>query len=146
MFILVWAINPFRYWKKQLTIAKDARRVDSLCSRIYLSYRLLDGTSRFQELHEIVKEAKTKLETEVGPLSGVSARMARGIVSRLTVAGEVQALCSTVIAKADEISATVSSTNQKSKGTCVQQFSMLSLEVAKLAGWEKGQKRFAFNG
>ncbi|PWA73572.1 fibronectin type III domain-containing protein [Artemisia annua] len=103
------------YWKKQLTIAKDARRVDSLCSRIYLSYRLLDGTSRFQELHKIVKEAKTKLETEVGPLSGVSARMARGIVSRLTVAGEVQALCSTVIAKADEFSATISSTNLKSK-------------------------------
>ncbi|GJW67919.1 VIN3-like protein 1 [Tanacetum coccineum] len=103
------------YWKKQLTIAKDARRVDSLCSRIYLSFRLLDGTSRFQELHEIVKEAKTKLETEVGPLSGVSARMARGIVSRLAVAGEVQALCSTVIAKADEFSATISSTNLKSK-------------------------------
>ncbi|GKB65688.1 VIN3-like protein 1 [Tanacetum coccineum] len=113
--VLVWAINLSRYWKKQLTIAKDARRVDSLCSRIYLSFRLLDGTSRFQELHEIVKEAKTKLETEVGPLSGVSARMARGIVSRLAVAGEVQALCSTVIAKADEFSATISSTNLKSK-------------------------------
>ncbi|KAI3790207.1 hypothetical protein L2E82_03076 [Cichorium intybus] len=94
------------YWKKQLIIAKDARRVDSLCYRIYLSFRLLDGTSRFQELHEIVKEAKTKLETEVGPLSGVSAKMARGIVSRLTVANEVQSLCSTVIQKADKFSTT----------------------------------------
>lgn len=103
------------YWKKQLTIAKDARRVDSLCYRIYLSFRLLDGTSRFQELHEFVREAKTKLETEVGPLSGVSAKMARGIVSRLAVAGEVQALCSAVIEKADEFSATVSSSSLKTK-------------------------------
>lgn len=96
------------YWKKQLTVAKDARRVDSLCYRIYLSFRLLDGTSRFQELHEIVKVAKTKLETEVGSLAGVSAKMARGIVSRLSVAGEVQALCNAAIQKADEVSATLS--------------------------------------
>ncbi|KAK9055066.1 hypothetical protein SSX86_026146 [Deinandra increscens subsp. villosa] len=93
------------YWKKQLTIAKDSRRVDSLCYRIYLSFRLFDGTSRFKELHDIVKNAKSKLETEVGPLSGVSAKMARGIVSRLSVAGEVQALCNAAIQKADEISA-----------------------------------------
>ncbi|KAF2304562.1 hypothetical protein GH714_033573 [Hevea brasiliensis] len=50
-------------WKKQLIIAKDARRVDVLCYRIYLSYRLLDGTLRFKELHEMVKDAKAKLET-----------------------------------------------------------------------------------
>lgn len=100
-----------------MVIAKDARRVDSLCYRIYLSFRLLDGTSRFQELHEIVKEAKTKLETEVGPLGGVSAKMARGIVSRLAVSGEIQTLCSTAIEKADEFSATISSTGLKSKGT-----------------------------
>lgn len=105
------------YWKKQLTIAKDARRVDSLCYRIYLSFRLFDGTSRFHELHEIVKEAKTKLETEVGPLSGVSAKMARGIVSRLSVAGEVQSLCNTAIQKADEISSTVSLAALDIKGT-----------------------------
>ena len=116
-----------RYWKKQLTIAKDARRVDSLCYRIYLSFRLLDGTSRFQELHEFVKEAKTKLETEVGPLSGVSAKMARGIVSRLAVASEVQALCSAVIQKADEFSAAVSNTNLKSKGT-LNSFFILALD------------------
>ncbi|CAH1426390.1 unnamed protein product [Lactuca virosa] len=102
------------YWKKQLTIAKDARRVDSLCYRIYLSYRLLDGTSRFQELHKFVKEAKSILETEVGPLSGVSAKMARGIVSRLTVANEVQSLCSTVIQKADQLSK-ISTTTQITK-------------------------------
>lgn len=90
------------YWKKQLAIAKDARRVDVLCYRIFLSYRLLDGTSRFKELHEIVEDAKAKLETEVGPVNGVSAKMARGIVSRLSVAVDVQKLCSLAVEKADE--------------------------------------------
>ncbi|XP_031108131.1 VIN3-like protein 1 [Ipomoea triloba] len=96
------------FWKKQLSIAKDARRVDVLCYRIYLCYRLLDGTSRFRELHEIIKEAKAKLETEVGPVNGVSAKMARGIVSRLSVAVDVQLLCSQAIEKADEWLATKS--------------------------------------
>ncbi|CAK9172295.1 unnamed protein product [Ilex paraguariensis] len=99
------------YWKKQLSIAKDARRVDVLCCRIFLSYRLLDGTSRFKELHEIVTEAKAKLETEVGPVNGVSAKLARGIVGRLSVAGDVQTLCSRAIEKADESLAAVVSVN-----------------------------------
>ncbi|XP_058184321.1 VIN3-like protein 1 isoform X2 [Rhododendron vialii] len=98
-------------WKKQLNIAKDARRVDVLCYRIFLSYRLLDGSSRFKELHEIVRDAKAKLETEVGPVNGVSAKMARGIVSRLPVAGEVLKLCSLAIDKADEWLAAVSNKN-----------------------------------
>ncbi|CAK7334902.1 unnamed protein product [Dovyalis caffra] len=98
-------------WKKQLIISKDARRLDVLCYRIYLSYRLLDGTSRFKELHEIVRDAKAKLETEVGPVNGVSAKMARGIVSRLSVAGDVQKLCSLAIEKADEWLTTISSAN-----------------------------------
>lgn len=100
-------------WKKQLVTAKDARRVDALCFRIFLSYRLLDGTSRFKELHKIVDEAKAKLETEVGPVDGVSAKMARGIVSRLSVAGDVQRLCSLAIEKADEWLS--SNTNSDSK-------------------------------
>ncbi|KAH6779754.1 hypothetical protein C2S52_010991 [Perilla frutescens var. hirtella] len=95
-------------WKKQLSIAKDARRVDVLCYRIFLSYRLLDGTSRFNELHEIIRDAKAKLETEVGPVNGVSAKMARGIVSRLSVAAEVQRLCSLAVEKADELMASKS--------------------------------------
>lgn len=90
-------------WKKQLNIAKDARRVDVLCYRIYLSYRLLNETSRFKELHEMVLEAKAKLETEVGPVNGVSSKMARGIVSRLPIASDVQKLCSLAIEKADEL-------------------------------------------
>ncbi|EYU31958.1 hypothetical protein ABFS82_02G147400 [Erythranthe guttata] len=89
-------------WKKQLTIANDARRVDVLCDRINLSYRLLDGTSKYNEFHKFVKDAKAKLETEVGPLSGVSAKLARGIASRLSVSAEVQRLCSLAVEKADE--------------------------------------------
>ncbi|KAL9263201.1 VIN3-like protein [Drosera capensis] len=91
-----------RSWKKQLVTAKEARRVDVLCHRILLSYRLLDGTSRFKELHEVVSDAKKKLEEELGPLHGDSINMARGIVSRLSVAGYVQKLCSCAIEKADE--------------------------------------------
>lgn len=91
-----------RFWKRQLVVAKDARRVDILCSRIYLSHRLLDGTTRFKELHQIVEDAKAKLETEVGPLDGTSSKMARGIVGRLPVAADVQKLCSLAIEKADE--------------------------------------------
>ncbi|KAK8695163.1 hypothetical protein V6N13_000335 [Hibiscus sabdariffa] len=99
-------------WKKQLSIAKDARRLDVLCYRIYLSYRLLDKTSRFKELHEFVKDAKAKLETEVGPVNGVSAKMERGIVSRLSVAGDIHKLCSLAIEKADEW-LTIINTNPK---------------------------------
>ncbi|XVF88493.1 hypothetical protein PTKIN_Ptkin19aG0055700 [Pterospermum kingtungense] len=98
-------------WKKQLSIAKDARRLDVLCYRIDLSYRLLDETSRFKELHELVKDVKSKLETEVGPVNRVSAKMARGIVCRLSVAGDIQKLCSLAIEKADEWLATMSSSN-----------------------------------
>lgn len=95
-------IATCRYWKKQLMVARDARRVDILCHRISLSYRLLDGTLQFKELHNIVEDAKAKLETEVGPVNGVSARMARGLVSRLPVSRDVQKLCSLGIEKAEE--------------------------------------------
>lgn len=105
-----------RCWKRQLNVAKDARRVDVLCYRIYLSYRLLDGTSKFKDLHQLVLEAKAKLETEVGPVDGVSAKMARGIVSRLSIASEVQRLCSLSIEKADSWLATVPDVNPDFRG------------------------------
>ncbi|ESQ37184.1 hypothetical protein EUTSA_v10002445mg [Eutrema salsugineum] len=92
-------------WKKQLMAAKEARRRDVLCYRIELSYRLLNGTCRFCELHEIVKAAKSMLEDEVGPLDGPSARTDRGIVSRLPVASEVQELCTSAIKMAEDWSA-----------------------------------------
>jgi hypothetical protein len=104
-----------RCWKKQLNIAKDARRVDVLCYRIYLSYRLLNGTSKFEDLHQMIQEAKAKLETEVGPLDGVSAKMARGIVSRLPIASDVQRLCTLAIEKADSWLANVPNLNSGSK-------------------------------
>lgn len=81
-----------------------------------MSYRLLDGTSRFKEMHEVIKDAKTRLEAEVGPLNGISAKMARGIVSRLSVAGDVQSLCSLAIEKADKWLATASNVNPNYRG------------------------------
>lgn len=105
-----------RCWKKQLAIAKDARRVDVLCYRILLSYRLLDGTAKFKDLQEIVAEAKIKLEAEVGPMNGDSVKMARGIVSRLTIAADVQKLCSHAIDKANELLANVSIVSPNYKG------------------------------
>lgn len=90
--------------------------MDVLCYRIFLSYRLLEGTSQFRELHEFVEDAKAKLETEVGPVNGVSAKMARGIVSRLSVAVEVQRLCSLAIEKADEWLCSTSHSHLKLRG------------------------------
>ena len=81
-----------RSWKKQLVIAKDARRLDVLCHRIFLSHRILMSTEKYLVWHEIVDTALKKLEAEVGPLSGAP-NMGRGIVSRLTVGAEVQKLC-----------------------------------------------------
>lgn len=107
--------NCCRCWKKQLVVAKDARRIDVLCKRVHLAYSLLNRTSRFLQLHEIVKEMKDKLETEVGPLDGISAKMARGIVSRLSVACEMQKLISQAIEKADEWLGNLSNAN----GVCI---------------------------
>ncbi|CAM0958370.1 unnamed protein product [Alopecurus aequalis] len=91
------------YWRRQLVIAKEARRVDILCHRICVSYRLLEGTSCHKELHDIIEDAKAKLEREVGPLDGMSAKMARGIVSRLSGGNDILKLCSQGIQRADEL-------------------------------------------
>lgn len=85
-----------RSWKKQLVTAKDARRLDVLCHRIYLSHKILASTEKYLVLHEIVDTALKKLEAEVGPISGAP-NMSRGIVSRLTVGAEVQKLCAQAI-------------------------------------------------
>lgn len=81
----------------------------------------MEGTSIFNALHQIVKEAKDKLEPEVGPLND-SAKMARGIVSRLSVAGDVQALCSLAIEKADGLLASKCSTSLDNIGTSFLRF------------------------
>ncbi|XP_020585754.1 VIN3-like protein 1 [Phalaenopsis equestris] len=90
------------FWKKQLAIAKDAQQVDILCSRISLTYRLLNGTSKFKELHKIIEDAMGMLETEIGPVNWLSTRIVRGNVGRLSVVSDVQNLCSLAIMKAEE--------------------------------------------
>ncbi|THU47143.1 hypothetical protein C4D60_Mb09t12440 [Musa balbisiana] len=83
-------------WKKQLMIAKDARRVDVLCYRISLSHKLLNLTEKYGSLHEIVETAQKKLEAEVGSIDDLP-NMARGIVNRLSVGAEVQKLCACAV-------------------------------------------------
>jgi hypothetical protein len=89
-------MHLFRFWKKQLVIAKDARRLDVLCHRISLSHKVLSSTEKYLSLHEIVDTALKKLEAEVGLISGAP-NMGRGIVSRLSVGAEVQELCAQAI-------------------------------------------------
>ncbi|KAF3793996.1 VIN3-like protein 2 [Nymphaea thermarum] len=90
-----------RCWRKQILIAKDARRVDALCYRIALCQKILKGTKRYRGLNEIVNVAAKKLKEEVGPLHQVSLKMARGIVNRLSCGAEVQKLCSFAIEAVD---------------------------------------------
>lgn len=81
------------WWNKRLIVDDDAHRLDVLCYKIYLSSRLLGKTLRFKGLHNIIKDVKSKLGTEVGTMNGIFAKMAHGIVNRLFVAGDVQKLC-----------------------------------------------------
>ncbi|VAI79309.1 unnamed protein product [Triticum turgidum subsp. durum] len=83
-------------WKKQLLIAKDARRSDVLCHRISLCHKLLASTKKYLVLHEFVDTALKKLEGELGPITGLEDK-GRGIVGRLVVGAEVQKLCSCAI-------------------------------------------------
>ncbi|CAM0909604.1 unnamed protein product [Alopecurus aequalis] len=84
-------------WKKQLLIAKDARRLDVLCHRIFLSHKILKSTQKYLVLHEVVDTALKKLEGELGPITGLPDK-GRGIVGRLAVGAEVQKLCTRAIA------------------------------------------------
>ena len=73
-------------------LAKDARRLDILCYRIFLGHKVLFSTEKYSVLHKFVDTAKQKLEAEVGSVAGYG-NMGRGIVSRLTCGAEVQKLC-----------------------------------------------------
>ncbi|KAJ8500870.1 hypothetical protein OPV22_011422 [Ensete ventricosum] len=97
-------------WKKQLMIAKDARRVDVLWYRISLAHKLIGATEKYQSLHEIVDTARKKLEAEIGPIND-SSNMVRGIVNRLSVAAEVQKLCALAVDLLDSKHSGSSSTN-----------------------------------
>lgn len=90
-------------WRKQLTIAKDTRRVDILCYRMSLSQKLLNGTEKYHKLYEIIVEAVKKLEAEVGPLAGLPVKMGRGIVNRLSSGPEVQRLCALAVESLDSM-------------------------------------------
>ncbi|GFZ08682.1 fibronectin type III domain-containing protein [Actinidia rufa] len=90
-------------WRKQLIMAKDTRRVDILCYRVSLSQKLLMGTKYYQNLCEIVDEAVKKLEAEVGPLTGLPVKKARGIVNRLSSGPEVQRLCAHAVESLDSM-------------------------------------------
>ncbi|ONI27416.1 hypothetical protein PRUPE_1G084700 [Prunus persica] len=90
-------------WRKQLVMAKDTRRVDILCYRIFLSHKLLRGTEKYQKLYEIVDEAVKKLQAEVGPLTGLPLKMGRGIVNRLSSGPEIQKLCAFAVESLDSM-------------------------------------------
>lgn len=88
-------------WRKQLIVARDTRRVDILCYRLSLSQKILAGTKHYQNLYGIIDTAVKKLEEEVGPLTGLPVKKARGIVNRLSSGPEVQRLCASVVDSLD---------------------------------------------
>lgn len=90
-------------WRKQMTIARDTRRVDILCYRASLSQKLLSGTVRHENLHKIVKEIIEILKADVGPLTGLPVRQARGIINRLASGQEVQRLCKVAVECLDSV-------------------------------------------
>ncbi|KAI3772079.1 hypothetical protein L6452_03253 [Arctium lappa] len=90
-------------WRKQMTTAKDTRRVDILCYRVSLGQKLLTGTVRYRTLAKMVNEAIQKLEADVGPLTGLPVKRARGIINRLSSGQEVQRLCAFAIESLDSI-------------------------------------------
>lgn len=75
-----------------MLIAKNARRLDELCYRIFLSHNLLASTEKYLVMHAIVDTALKKLEAEVGPITG-TLDVGHGIVGRCPVGVEVQKLC-----------------------------------------------------
>lgn len=59
-------------------------------------------------LYQIVNDSVRKLEAEVGPIAGVTAKMGRGIVNRLSSGPEVQNLCASAIELLDSMLSTKS--------------------------------------
>ncbi|XP_075514568.1 VIN3-like protein 2 isoform X1 [Primulina tabacum] len=90
-------------WRKQLVVAKETRRVDILCYRLSLSQKILAGTIRYQNLFGIIDEAVKKLGEDVGPLTGLPVKMARGIVNRLSTGPDIQRLCAFAVESLDSI-------------------------------------------
>nr|GMD93984.1 VIN3-like protein 2 [Ipomoea batatas] len=92
-----------RTLRKQLVVAKDARRVDVLCLRISLSHKILQYTERYKGLLQVVESAVRALENEVGPLDLASEKMDRSIVNRLSCGAAVQKLCASAVEAFDSL-------------------------------------------
>ncbi|KAF5739788.1 VIN3-like protein 2 [Tripterygium wilfordii] len=86
-----------RVWRKQLLVAMEARRVDVLCLRVLLAYKILTGTEQYKKVQSILETALQLLKNEVGPLDLICANMPRGIVNRLSCSAEVQKLCASAV-------------------------------------------------
>ncbi|WCJ24753.1 vernalization5/VIN3-like [Euphorbia peplus] len=86
-----------RTWRKQMLTAKEARRVDVLCVRALLGYKIVAGSEQYWEMQKKLETALQLLTKELGPLDLVCARMARGIVKRLSCGAEVQDLCASAL-------------------------------------------------
>ncbi|EYU37323.1 hypothetical protein MIMGU_mgv1a0029912mg, partial [Erythranthe guttata] len=68
-----------------------------------LSQKILAGTKHYQNLCEDIDEAVKLLEEELGPLTGLPVKMARGIVNRLSSGPQIQNLCASVIESLDSM-------------------------------------------
>jgi len=86
-----------------MLIAKEARRVDVLCLRLSLAYKILMGTTLYKEVQKTVENAVNILNDEVGPLDQVCTSMARSIVNRLSCGSKVQKLCASALESFDSI-------------------------------------------
>ncbi|XP_052199288.1 VIN3-like protein 2 isoform X2 [Diospyros lotus] len=117
-------------WRKQLITAKDTRRVDILCYRVSLSQRLLAGTKHYHKLFEIVDQAVKKLEADVGPLTGLPVKMARGIVNRLSSGPEVQRICAFAVESLDTMLA--ETVSHVSSNPAIQEFKLIASNIIRL--------------
>ncbi|KAK6127083.1 hypothetical protein DH2020_039167 [Rehmannia glutinosa] len=69
--------------------------------RLSLGQKILAGTKHYQNLYGIIDEAVKKLEEDVGPLTGLPVKKARGIVNRLSSGPEIQRLCAFAVESLD---------------------------------------------
>ncbi|XP_076910469.1 VIN3-like protein 2 [Bidens hawaiensis] len=93
-------------WRKQMITARDTRSVNILCFRVSLSQKLLTGTVRYENLHKVVNEIVEKLKEDVGPLTDLPVKQARGIVKRLSSGPDVQRLCALAVKSLDSLLST----------------------------------------
>lgn len=105
-----------RLWRKQLLIAKVARRVDELCLRVCMAEKILKGTEKFKDIHKKLKAASKLLKLEVGPVESAGTRMVRGLVNRLSCGAEVQKLCASALEAFDSFESNPSHTDKELTG------------------------------